>query len=236
MNSVWIVTPTYNERENIRTHISGLRATVPQATLLVVDDSSPDGTGAVVDELATGDAQVRVLHRQQKAGLGLAYMEGLRMALAAGATQIVHLDADGSHPIDLIPSLLAALETADLAIGSRYVQGGSMHIDIFRRQVSNLGNIYIRSLLGRAIHDWSTGFKAWRRASLEGVLAVPPRAHGYAWLMETSWLAVRAGARVTEIPLVFQSRQRGESKFSLTIAKEDLQVAWRLARGRTLAE
>ncbi len=235
MSTTWIVTPTYNEREHIHAHIASLRHVVPAGKILVVDDSSPDGTGQIVQDIAKTDDSVQLLTRRAKTGLGDAYAEGLQFALDHGATHIVHLDADGSHPVEMVPDMLAALADVHLAIGSRYVRGGSMDIDIFRRQVSNVGNMYIRGLLGRSLHDWSTGFKAWRGDMLRRVLNVPPRAHGYAWLMETSWLAVRHGAQVRELPLVFRARQAGASKFSLKIAAEDLTVAWELSR-RTLAE
>jgi dolichol-phosphate mannosyltransferase len=234
--NVWIITPTYNERLNLAAHLDRILTALPSAHVLVVDDASPDGTGQVADERAAADSRVSVLHRAGKLGLGTAYAEGCGLAIAQGAEVVAQLDADGSHPPDLLPAMIGATHQTDLVLASRYVHGGSMHIDPWRRFVSALGNTYIRWLLGRRIHDWSTGFKVWRSATLRQVLAVPPRARGYAWLMETSWLALRSGATVTELPLVFAARQAGESKFSAAIAWEDLRVAWRLRRGTLAVE
>lgn len=234
MAETWIVTPTYNERANIGTLIRTIRTVLPVGEILVVDDSSPDGTGALVETLAVDDVHLHILHRSTKAGLGAAYVAGLQFALAQGAQHIVHLDADGSHPPELIPRMLAGLQAADLIIASRYTSGGSMNIEWHRRLISALGNGYIRLLLGRTVTDWSTGFKAWRAPCLAEALAAQPHASGYAWLMEMSWLAVQSGAKVVEVPLPFRSRTQGRSKFSLRIALEDLRLAWNLHR-RTLA-
>jgi len=227
---IWIVTPTYNERAGIGAHLESLRHEMPTAEILVVDDSSPDGTATFVQQLAAKDPNIHLLVRQKKEGLGAAYVHGLRVALERGAEIVVHLDADGSHPTELIPAMVRALDQFDLILGSRYVPGGSMRIDPFRRIISASGNAYIRLLLGRSIHDWSTGFKAWRADMLQQVLAAPSMATGYAWLMEANWVAVSLGARVHELPLVFRARGVGSSKFTWSIAIEDLKIAWRLHR------
>lgn len=228
--NIWIVTPTYNERLNLATHVATIFRYLPQAKVLIVDDASPDGTGKLADELSQTTDRIVVRHRAGKLGLGTAYAEGCAQAIAAGADIVVQLDADGSHPPELLPAMVAMTERADLVLASRYVRGGSMRIDPFRRLVSEIGNSYIRGLLGRRIHDWSTGYKAWRAPFLQDVLSRQPSSSGYAWLMETSWLALKAGARVVEIPLVFGRRHAGQSKFSWAIAVEDLKVAWRLRR------
>lgn len=233
--NIWVVTPTYNERANLRAHVGAILEILPTANVLIVDDASPDGTGELADELERGSRQIHVLHRAGKLGLGSAYAEGCALALQRGAEVVCQMDADGSHQVELLAVMLNEITQADLVLASRYVRGGSMNIDPLRRCISSLGNTYIRWLLGPRVHDWSTGYKAWRASTLQRVLATRPQAHGYAWLMETSWLALQQGARIYEVPLVFGSRKNGESKFSWDIAWEDLRVAWGLRR-RTLAK
>lgn len=225
----WIVTPTYNERENLQPFLEKVFA-VSTGQVIVVDDHSPDGTGQLAEDLRQRWPSLHVLHRPGKAGLGSAYCEGFAYALDHGADAIVQLDADLSHDPARIPALLAALADHDLAIASRYVPGGSMNIAWYRRWISSFGNVYIRLLLGWGIHDWSTGYKAWRSGVLRDLLAQPAHGHGYAWLMEMTWRARRAGARIIELPLQFAERHAGTSKFSLTIALEDLRLAWTLRR------
>lgn len=225
--NIWIVTPTYNERDNLHQLLAKLRQ-VSGVDVLIVDDNSPDGTGQLADQLATEWPRLHVLHRPGKAGLGPAYQAGFAYALERGATAVVQMDADLSHPPELIESLVRALDDHDLAIASRYIRGGRMNIAWLRQMISLVGNAYIRVLLGWGIHDWSTGFKAWRAELLRQLLTTPSRGQGYAWLMEMTWRARQAHARIVEVPLVFTERQAGASKFSLTIALEDLRLAWRL--------
>jgi len=225
----WIVTPTYNERDNIEPLLVKLFA-LPDVRVLIVDDNSPDGTGQLAESCRARYPRLFVIHRPVKAGLGTAYRDGFRLALDQGAEAIIQLDADGSHDPVLIPVLLAALEQHDLAIASRYVGDGRMDIVWYRRWISTIGNTYIRFLLGWGLHDWSTGFKAWRGTLLQRVLPQPMRGTGYAWLMEMTWLARRAGGRVIEVPMHFTERRAGRSKFSWSIVWEDIRLAWELHR------
>lgn len=232
--SIWIVLPTYNEASTLPTMVEAIRR-VTAATMLIVDDASPDGTGHIADQLAAKDDEIRVMHRPGKLGLGSAYRDGFRQALDQGATQVVQMDADGSHDPALLPAMLTELATADVVLASRYVRGGRFPIAWYRRIISTAGNIYIRLLLGWSIHDWSTGYKAWRGEFLRRVMVQPMQGQGYAWLMEMTWLARRLGGRVVEVPLVFRERLGGESKFSWQIAAEDITLAWKLWCRRTLA-
>jgi dolichol-phosphate mannosyltransferase len=229
----WIVLPTYNEADTIEQQLHDLRA-VTAADIVVVDDNSPDGTGAILDRLAALDTHLHPIHRSGKLGFGSAYIDGFRYSLAHGATIVGQMDADGSHSPSLLPAMEAALESADVVIGSRYIPGGSFPIVWYRRWISTLGNIYIRLMLGWSLHDWSTGYKLWRAETLQRVMQTPTQGRGYAWLMEMSWLARQAGARLTEVPLQFLERRGGESKFSWRIAWEDVTLAWKLRWHRPL--
>ncbi|MBI3573302.1 MAG: polyprenol monophosphomannose synthase [Candidatus Kerfeldbacteria bacterium] len=229
--SIWIVVPTYNEAENLESLLQRIFSTI-DAHVLVVDDASPDGTGQLAERLRHRWPQLDVLHRPGKAGLASAYMDGLRLVLSRNPTAIVHLDADGSHPPELIPTMLDALATTDLVLASRYVPGGTMGISPHRRLISAVGNWYIRGMLGTQIRDWSTGFKAWNPVLLARVLATDLRSQGYACLMEMNWRALQADATVAEIPLFFSERRAGDSKFSLNIIWEDIRLAWQLRRSR----
>ena len=229
--SLWIVLPTYNEADTIRRTLERLRAVV-EAEVLIVDDGSPDGTGELVQGVRQNDQHLHLISRTGKLGLGTAYQEGFRYALAHGATTIIQMDADGSHDPSLIPTLLTYVHDVDLVLASRYVPGGSFPIVWYRRWISTLGNVYIRALLGWGVHDWSTGYKAWRGTFVQQLLQQRMDGVGYAWLMEMTWLARRQGGRIAEVPLVFQERQGGQSKFSWRIALEDIRLAWRLNRRR----
>lgn len=227
--AVWIILPTYNEAETILGVVAALRTQI-EAEILIVDDHSPDGTGELIDRERLGDQRLHILHRPGKMGLGSAYQDGFRYALQQGATIIVQMDADGSHDPQLVPTMIGALQQHDVVLASRYIAGGSFPIVWYRRWISTLGNTYIRLLLGWSIHDWSTGFKAWRADFLQRVMQQPMRGVGYAWLMEMTWLAKQLGGRVLEVPMIFLERQGGQSKFSWWIAAEDIGLAWRLWR------
>lgn len=229
--SLWIVLPTYNEADTIRRTLERLRAVV-EAEVLIVDDGSPDGTGELVQGVRQNDQHLHLISRTGKLGLGTAYQEGFRYALAHGATTIIQMDADGSHDPTLIPTLLTYAHDVDLVLASRYVPGGSFPIVWYRRWISTLGNVYIRALLGWGVQDWSTGYKVWRGNFVQQLLQQRMDGVGYAWLMEMTWLARRQGGRIAEVPLVFQERQGGQSKFSWRIALEDIRLAWRLNRRR----
>jgi dolichol-phosphate mannosyltransferase len=235
----WVVLPTYNEAENLEPIATAILATLPDATLLVVDDGSPDGTGEIADRLAAADARVRVLHRAAKAGLGRAYLAGFRTALEGGAACIVQMDADWSHDPGALPSLLAPLldGTADLVIGSRYTQGGRV-VDwgFLRRFVSRGGSLFARLVLSLPANDLTGGLKAWQAATLGAVEFAGVHAGGYVFQVEMTYRAQRAGARIREVPITFRDRRVGQSKMSRRIIGEALvvvlQLRWDELRGR----
>lgn len=224
---VWLVIPTYNERLNLEALVRRITTAGPW-NILIVDDASPDGTGELADELHQRWPQLTVLHRRKKEGLGPAYRHGLREVLDRGADLVIQSDADLSHPPELIPTMIERLQTADLVIASRYVAGGRMNIGWQRRWISLIGNVYIRSMLGWSVRDWSTGFKGWQSGMLDQVLKAPLRTTGYACLMETTWWASKLGGRIAEVPLDFVDRSAGDSKFSIRIILEDIRMAWEL--------
>jgi dolichol-phosphate mannosyltransferase len=218
-----VLIPTYNERENISPIVSRLRAAVPEADVLVLDDNSPDGTGDVADHLAANDSQVQVLHRKNKEGLGMAYLAGFALALDRGYDVMVEMDADGSHQPEQLPSLLGALADADVVLGSRWVPGGSVvNWPLHRKVLSVGGNVYVRVLLGMPIGDATGGFRAYRASAL-GTLALDEGAsQGYCFQVDLAWRAIRAGLTVVEVPITFVERTIGDSKMSNDIVKESL--------------
>ncbi|MEP6637944.1 MAG: polyprenol monophosphomannose synthase [Chloroflexota bacterium] len=228
---VWVVLPTYNEAENLGPITSGILAALPAATVLVVDDESPDGTGRLADALAAADPRVRVRHRPVKQGLGRAYLDGFGVALGGGATTVVQMDADFSHDPTALPGLVAPIAegVADLVIGSRYTSGGSV-VDwgLVRRLVSRGGSIFARVVLGLSAHDLTGGFKAWRASTLAEVPFDGVHAGGYVFQIEMTFRASRAGARIREIPITFRDRRVGQSKMSRRIVIEALVVVVQL--------
>ena len=227
----WVVLPTYNEAENLEPISTAILGSLPAATLLVVDDGSPDGTGQLADGLAGADARIRVLHRPAKQGLGRAYLDGFRVALAGGAAIVVQMDADWSHDPAALPSLIAPIvdDGADLVIGSRYTKGGGV-VDwgLGRRLISRGGSIFARIVLALGPHDLTGGFKAWRAATLASIPFAGVHAGGYVFQIEMTQRASRAGARVVEVPITFRDRQVGRSKMSRRIIVEALIVVLRL--------
>jgi dolichol-phosphate mannosyltransferase len=223
----WVVIPTYNEADTIAGLVDAVRAEIEgERRLLIVDDGSPDGTGDIADRLASEHDDVEVLHRDRKLGLGPAYVAGFRAALDGGAERIVQMDADFSHEPQALPGLLAALEDADLTLGSRYVDGGSIHDwGAGRRAISRLGSRYARVALGVRVNDLTGGFKAWRREALEGISIEDVSATGYAFQVETTYRAIKAGFRVVEVPISFRDRRVGASKMSRAIVFE---AAWQV--------
>jgi dolichol-phosphate mannosyltransferase len=211
--------PTYNERENIEPM---LRALVAKGVrVLVIDDNSPDGTGEIADRLAAELDRIEVLHRERKEGLGPAYLAGFRRALANGADLVLEMDCDFSHSPEDVPRLIAAAEEADLVIGSRYASGGSIgNWGIVRRVISAGGSLYARLLLGVAVRDLTGGFKCYRRRVLETIDLGAIHSKGYAFQIETTYRALRAGFRVEEIPVHFVDREEGGSKMSRAIVAE----------------
>ena len=224
---VAICLPTYNERENLEPMLRALGEVLPDdARVLVVDDSSPDGTGQLADELAEELSYVGVLHRPRKEGLGPAYLAAFRQALADGAELIVEIDCDFSHDPRDVPRLLAAAEDADLVLGSRYVEGGRVeNWGALRRFVSWGGSLYARVLLGVGIRDLTGGFKCYRRAVLEAIDLDAVTSTGYAFQIETTYRALRAGFRAVEIPITFADRETGTSKMNKGIF---LEAVWKV--------
>jgi dolichol-phosphate mannosyltransferase len=224
---VWVILPTYNEAENLERIVGAvLEQLPPSGRVLVVDDNSPDGTGEIADRLAAGDESVAVLHRERKEGLGPAYLAGLRVALEGGAQRIIEMDADFSHDPAYLPELIAATEHADLAIGSRYIPGGGVtDWGPVRRFISRGGSAYARVALGLPVKDLTGGFKCFRREVLESINLGTIEARGYAFQVETTYRAIRAGFRVVEVPIVFKDRRDGSSKMSKSIVAEAM---WRV--------
>jgi dolichol-phosphate mannosyltransferase len=222
-----ICLPTYNERDNIEPMLRALGEVIPGDTrVLVIDDASPDGTGAVADELAGELAFVDVLHRPRKEGLGPAYIAGFRRALADGAELVLEMDCDFSHDPRDVPRMIEATADADLVLGSRYVSGGGVeNWGAVRRFVSWGGSLYARTVLGVPVRDLTGGFKCFRREVLEGIDVDAIAATGYAFQIETTYRALRAGFRVTEIPITFADRTVGRSKMSKAIF---LEAVWRV--------
>jgi dolichol-phosphate mannosyltransferase len=227
-----VVLPTYNEAANLEPIVVAVLAAAPEGTgVLVVDDASPDGTGDIADRLSAADRRIDVMHRDAKQGLGPAYVAGFLGAIDSGAERIVQMDADFSHdPADL-PRLIAATmdggQGADVALGSRYVEGGGVADDwgAGRKAISRWGSTYARAWLGLEIQDLTGGYKCFRREALEAVRLGTLRSLGYAFQIETTYRAVRAGLRVVEVPIVFSDRRVGESKMSRAIVAE---AAWRV--------
>jgi dolichol-phosphate mannosyltransferase len=216
--------PTYNERENVERMVRALGEL--GVSVLVIDDSSPDGTGELADRLAQELDYVSVLHRPRKEGLGPAYLEGFRRALADGAELILEMDCDFSHDPADVPRLIAAAADADLVLGSRYVKGGAVrNWGLVRRLVSAGGSLYARAMLGVDVHDLTCGFRCYRREVLERIDLDAVTSRGYAFQIELTYRAIRAGFRVVEIPITFVDREQGGSKMSKAIF---LEAIWKV--------
>jgi dolichol-phosphate mannosyltransferase len=235
---VWLVLPTFNEAENIEPIVAAaltqLERAAPSAhRILIVDDASPDGTGAIADRLAAANPAVEVLHHGARHGLGPAYLAGFARALESGAGAICQMDADFSHdPADLVRLLAALDDGADVALGSRYVEGGGVeHWGLLRRVVSRTGCSYARHVLGLQVQDLTGGFKCFRREVLEAIDLGSVRSHGYCFQVELTQRALLRGFRVREVPIVFHDRRHGHSKMSPRIALEAFvvmpQLRWR---------
>lgn len=224
-----VIVPTYNERDNLPALLEQLLM-LDGLRILVVDDSSPDGTGQIADEYAAANrSRVQVLHRTGKRGLGRSYIDGMYLALRTDATHICQMDADLSHnPVD-VPRLIAATEQAEFAIGSRYVPGGRIeNWPARRRMLSAFANRYIRAITKLTIRDCTSGFRCWRREALEQLPLASIRSDGYAFIVELAWEASKAGFRCGEIPITFVERRRGASKLSTRVIVESVILPWRL--------
>jgi dolichol-phosphate mannosyltransferase len=223
----WLILPTYNEAENIEAILVAVGEVLATAApdgfrVLVVDDGSPDGTGRIADRMAGEHAWVEALHRTEKNGIGPAYLAGFRHALDHGAGYVMEMDSDFSHdPADLARLLTAVRDGADLALGSRYVPGGGVtDWGLVRRFVSEGGSTYARWILGLRVRDLTGGFKCFRRDVLEAIHFDGVRSQGYAFQVELTYRAARAGFRIVEVPIVFKDREQGQSKMSWRIAAE----------------
>jgi dolichol-phosphate mannosyltransferase len=229
--------PTYDERDNVERMVRTLGRVLAEAGIdarvLVVDDGSPDGTGAIADELAEELSWVEVLHRPSKLGLGPAYLAAFDRALAGGASLVAEIDCDFSHDPTDLPRLVAACETADVALGSRYVPGGGIHAwSPLRRAISRAGCLYAQIVLGVRVRDLTGGFKCYRREALEAIDLEAITSKGYAFQIETTYRALRAGRRVVELPIVFTDRASGGSKMSRGIVFEAI---WKVPQLRLAA-
>jgi dolichol-phosphate mannosyltransferase len=223
---VLVIIPTYNEQVTLPVAVARTRASTPDADILVADDNSPDGTGAVADQIAAADDQVHVLHREGKQGLGAAYLAGFRWGISRGYDVLVEMDADGSHPPEALPDLLAALAEADVVIGSRWVPGGEVENWPRSREIlSRGGNTYARIMLGVPVHDATAGFRAYRRTALEALHLSDVQSQGYCFQIDLTRRAAAAGLRIVEVPITFVERQVGDSKMSRAIVAEAL---WRV--------
>jgi dolichol-phosphate mannosyltransferase len=228
LGRVVVLIPTYNERENLPRIVARVRTAVPAVDILVLDDNSPDGTGAVADDLAGQDPQVHVLHRPGKEGLGAAYLAGFAWALERGYDAAVEMDADGSHQPEHLPGLVAALNGADLSIGSRWVPGGKVvNWPKTREALSRAANIYTRIMLGLGVRDATAGFRAYRAATLRTISLDQVESTGYCFQIDLTLRVADAGLRIVEVPITFVEREHGASKMSNSIIME---AFWRVAQ------
>jgi dolichol-phosphate mannosyltransferase len=224
--AILVIIPTYQERENLAAVVGRVRAAVPHAHVLVADDNSPDGTGKIADELAAADDHVHVLHRTSKEGLGAAYVAGFNWALDADYDVIVEMDADGSHQPEQLPRLLAALATADVVLGSRWVAGGEVsNWPKSRELLSRGGNVYARLALGMPLRDATAGYRAYRAKVLRSLDLTTVRSQGYCFQVDLALRSWQRGYRVVEVPITFVEREAGASKMSRAIVIEAL---WRI--------
>ena len=226
LGRILVIIPTYNEILTLPTIMARVRASVPEAQVLVIDDNSPDGTGALADSIAAQDTNVQVMHRQGKEGLGAAYLAGFARALDQNFDVVVEMDADGSHQPEQLPDLLAALRDADLVLGSRWVAGGGVvNWPKSREILSRGGNAYTRTMLGVPLRDATGGYRAFRASTLRALDLQEVASQGYCFQVDLAWRAVQRGMRVTEVPITFVERTAGTSKMSQRIVVEAL---WRV--------
>ncbi len=229
IKSLAIVIPTYNEAKNITAMVTALRALpFPDLSLFIVDDNSPDGTGALADELAANpENRLTVIHRPGKFGLGTAYQAGFRAAIALRTEAIAQLDCDFSHPPDALIRMADLLSAHDVVVGSRYIPGGGLdkRWDLGRKLLSRWAVFYAKTILGLKVHDPTAGFKLWRRDTLIGINLNRIHSNGYVFLVEMAYITQKLGYRVCEIPITFEERQTGKSKMSMGVK---IEAAWRV--------
>jgi dolichol-phosphate mannosyltransferase len=228
--SALVVVPTYNERDNLEPLVGAVLEQDADLSVLVVDDNSPDGTGALADRLKQGwPGRIDTLHRPGKLGLGTAYIAGFKWALARGYDFVFEMDADFSHDPSTLPRLLDAARASDLALGSRYVPGGGTpDWSLSRRIISRGGSLYARTILGVPVRDLTGGFKCFPRRTLEALDLDAVRSEGYAFQIELTYRVFQIGGRITEIPIVFADRRVGQSKMSSRIVREAMIAVWRM--------
>jgi dolichol-phosphate mannosyltransferase len=221
-----VVIPTYNERENVQRVVPQILAATP-CEVVVVDDESPDGTGDVVAEMAVRDPRVHLLKHRPKMGIGPAYKAGFEQALAMGADYVIQMDADLSHPVEMLPKFVALMPEADVVLGSRYIRGITVvNWPIERLLISYFGNWYARRVTGIPVRDATGGFKCWRRDALAAIDLPAVKSNGYAFQIEMNFRAWRHGSRMHEVPIVFVDRDTGESKMNKRIGLEALWICW----------
>jgi dolichol-phosphate mannosyltransferase len=230
MNSALVIIPTYNERDNLGPIAEAVLKVDARVDILVVDDNSPDGTGQLADELAAKEPRIKVLHREKKQGLGRAYLHAFRWALEHGYQYVIEMDADFSHDPRYLPGLIdTAMGGADIALGSRYVEGGgTVNWGISRQLISQGGSLYARTILGVKIRDLTGGFKCFNRRVLESIDLDAVQSSGYAFQIELTYRALKKGFTVKEIPIVFEDRRVGQSKMSRKIFLEAVRMVWKL--------
>lgn len=221
LDRVLVLLPTYNELENLPLIMQRIRESVPDADVLVLDDNSPDGTGALADEMAAADPRIQVLHRTGKEGLGKAYLAGFAWGLERGYDALIEIDADGSHPPEVLPRMLEVAREADLVIGSRWVPGGAIvNWPKSREVISRGGNLYIRLALGMPVKDATAGYRVYRASALRAIGLDDVSSQGYCFQVDLTWRAVRQGLVVAEVPITFVERQIGASKMNESIVRE----------------
>lgn len=230
MNPALVIIPTYNERDNLPPIARAVLLADSRVDILVVDDNSPDGTGAVADALAKEEPRIRVLHREKKEGLGRAYLQAFRWALAQGYAYVIEMDADFSHDPKYLPRLIDEAEGGvDLVLGSRWVKGGgTLHWSLGRKLISQGGSLYARAILGVGVKDLTGGFKCFRRAVLEGIDLDAVQSAGYGFQIELTYRALKAGFTVKEVPIIFEDRRVGQSKMNGDIFQEALLMVWKI--------
>ncbi len=230
MPKTLIVTPTYNEKDNLDRFVTAVRSAFPEAHLLVVDDNSPDGTGELADAMAARDPHVRVMHRPGKLGLGTAYIQAFQKGLEEGYDRFFEMDADLSHDVRYLPDFVRALDDgADVVIGSRNIPGGGVEgWGLGRHVLSKGGSLYSRTILGLDVRDLTSGYKAFTRRALEAIDIGTIHSNGYSFQIEMTFRAMRKGMRVKEVPIIFVDRTAGRSKMSRKIFLEAIGVVWKL--------
>ncbi|CAN5905329.1 polyprenol monophosphomannose synthase [soil metagenome] len=225
-----IVTPTYNEKDNLPRFVDAVRSAYPEAHMMIVDDNSPDGTGDLADAIAAKDDHVKVMHRAGKLGLGTAYIQAFQKGLGEGYDRFFEMDADLSHDVRYLPSFVKALDDgADVVIGSRNIPGGGVEgWGLGRHVISKGGSLYSRTILGLEVKDLTSGYKAFTRRALEAIDIDTIHSNGYSFQIEMTYRAIRKGMRVKEVPIVFVDRTAGASKMSRKIFLEAIGVVWKL--------